>query len=195
MPNDRPPAADANAPMPWEALERLAAHELPEDEAAALRAQIESDPAWREAYARVVSVQEELEALPLAPLPLGLVRGAMAQVLADQAPTASRWRWPQIAAGWAAAILICVTTWYAVAGTTPGLGATPDTWVAQAAPPEWLSMAENEVTTWRPALPVAAADAPSSDAWVWVVAGVLLLGFGLGNAIRMHRTDAQRGVA
>ena len=194
MPHDHPPAADAPPPLPWEALERLAAGELEPAEAAALRARIDEDPGLQVAYGQVTALQEGLDALTLHAVPVQLIRGVMERVGPRR-----RLRWPHIAAGWAAVVLVSIAGWVALAGTPPGMshGSPPTAWVASVSEPEWLMAAEDGDPIFAPTSSLALLTNRSDDAvaWPWLLGGLLLLGFGLFYALRTHAAAARRGAA
>jgi hypothetical protein len=68
-----PSGARAEPPVPDEALEALAAGELPAAEAAPLRARVAADPALAGRLARALLVEEALRSLRVEPAPQGVV--------------------------------------------------------------------------------------------------------------------------
>ena len=190
MPLDRPPAADRPPrEPPWEVLEQLAANELDPDTAAGWRARIEADPGLSTAYASVVRMQRALDAAPMAPVPAALVRRVREAIASSPG---RRLRWPHIAAGWAAAVALCLGGWLAV----HGVAALPtgDVWVASLDAPAWLDRPGDAMLD-RAHWIQTPSPAQGEAAWPWFAGGTVLLAGGLAFARRQHRQALSRSTS
>lgn len=99
-------------------LMRLLHGELPEEQARALRARLERDPALAEAYRRLGRSWEELALPPAAPVPLGFAQRAAALATAERsAQTAPTPVWVRAAA--ALALILGTAVGIEVGGSWP----------------------------------------------------------------------------
>ncbi len=135
------------ADPPWEALEALAAGELPPEDEKRLREQLAVEPGWQQAWREVSNVESLLRAEPLLALPLSFVRDAMAAVV----PLEREKPW-RVFARVAAAVLVFCASWFAFSGQTPALadaGPRPELVVEmpELAPPVTVKFARSEETT------------------------------------------------
>lgn len=166
---------------PWEALEALAAGELPPAEARALEARIRAEQGWTDAYAEVREVERRLRDEPLLPLPPMLVERVMAELL----PTA-RERPLVVLARAAAAVLVFIASWLAFSGDVPALADIgPRTEVAAALPQVLASAPEGRLPA-----EIGPATEGVDVASALAAAGALLLGLGLALNLRWHRSAA-----
>jgi hypothetical protein len=172
-----PDPTPAAGEPPWEALEALAAGELPADEARALRARLAIEPDWQAAWRRVESVEGLLRQEPLLALPLALLPATLARVL----PLEPVRPW-QVAARAAAAILVFCASWFAFSGRAPAL--------ADVGPRPEMAAGLGV----RPTLPPLAAllsGGPGGGVVACAVGGVLTLVTGIVLGVRWHRAAAR----
>jgi hypothetical protein len=176
------PAPRPDAPLPpddprWTALQDLAADALPADEAAGWRERIAADRTLGRAWQDVLRVERALRSETLLPLPAGLT----GRVRLALAPPAAG---PRLAvlARIAAAVLLAVGAWLALAGASAPL--------ATAAPPPVVESALVTAGTLlgetaSPSLAPLAAAAP--DRAITIALGVFALLGGLVVARRLAR--------
>ncbi|MDJ0974200.1 MAG: hypothetical protein QNJ98_07055 [Planctomycetota bacterium] len=194
-----PPPDSPESPIPWGALEDLAAGDLPPAEARDLQARIDQNPALAKAYAEA----ERLEALLRAEAPYAAPLGLTQRVLAVVVPEATFARPRPLAtlARVAAVVLVFFSSWLIVGGETPALAAVREAPLVTAAlPTVKTSAVVPEPDRWyrSPVLAEATAVArPEStesvpgEPLVFAAAGLLVLGLGVGLAARWHRAPAR----
>jgi anti-sigma factor RsiW len=174
-------------PVSWEALEALAAGELPAAQAAALRARLADDPALQARYARVERTEGLLRAEAVAQAPAGLadriLAGLPSRTAAATRPAGRLLRLRALSR-LAAAVVLSLGAWLAVAGTTaPRAAAASPAVVGQALGPALQCLPHVEVDA--AALPLSAPDAGGAG-W-WAAAGLVLLAGGVLLARRLSR--------
>ena len=133
----------------------------------ALREQVESDPALREQLAELGRVDDELRALPSAPVPADLLARVKAQAAREEAAAARRAprrrvRWLLAAAVPAAAAALLALVWQPWVRTAPDAPTVADRsapdapTVAERSAPDAPTVAERP----EPAPPIASVDPP-----------------------------------
>jgi len=96
-------------------LMRLLHGELPEEQARALRARLEREPALAEDYRRLAGTWEGLALPPAAPVPLGFAQRVTARVAADNAAPVPGW----VRAAAALALILGTVVGAGVGGSLP----------------------------------------------------------------------------
>lgn len=190
-----PPSDPSEPPVPWAALEDLAAGDLPEDAARDLCARIDANPALSKAYAEAERLESLLRAERPYPLPLGLTRRVLAVVVPEAALARPRPLATLVRV--AAVVLVFFSSWLAVGGETPALAAVREAPLVTAALPrvEAAAVVPDPRHWYRsPVLAEAAVtagpDAPDpvpGGPLVLAALGLLAIGLGAGLAARWHR--------
>jgi hypothetical protein len=176
-------AAPGPTPVPWEALEALAAGETPPEAARALRARIASDPALARRWRRVARCEAALARQETLPLPLPLLARLRDAALDVATPAPRPWVALRRFAGAAAAF---AGLWVGVGHAAPAL-AEPAPALVRAAVADLPQMAPDAAAAWTATPTVAAADLPPA---ALAGAGVALAAAGLVLARRWRRGAA-----
>lgn len=181
MHRDRSPSADS--PPPWEALEALAAGELPHDEARALRRRLEIEPTWQAAWQRIESVEELLRREPLLALPLSLVHDTLRRIDTARILPLEREKPWRVFARVAAAVLVFCASWFAFSGQAPAF--------ADVGPRPEMSARLPALTAEVPA--VLAVEPAAGPALALAAGGLLLMVLGVVLGMRWHARATQTG--
>jgi len=180
--------SDDRTPIPWDALEQLAAGELSAEAAQALRTRIDADPALRSAYAQVSHVEAALRGEPLWQAPLGLTARVLEGVVPQRRSRLMTF------ARVAAAVLVFFSSWIAFSGTAPA-------WADVKRPAPYLEsvrdlapsveLGESPTALLDAAAPTLIDGAPVDvGATILMLVGVLVLAAGMVLLMRAHSRAA-----
>lgn len=184
--------------IPWQALEALAAGDLPPRDALALRARLASEPELARAFAQIESEEAALRQLEAVPLPRGLLaRIQQAVEGAARVPFGPvlglRWAAVRVAA----AVLMFLGTWWMLHEGAPDLETLtrPLPAVAEVAVVNTAAPAQEPAPgTWLARFtPQVASETnpPEVPTFVLLLSGALLLLLGAVLLVRMQRPQAR----